>query len=111
MTKPASLDTRIAKALNANGKAADRDLLVALNNEAADEIDALRATIAAEEGRLLDITNETPDKSQEVIASARLRVERLTKVILEELHPRIEAFDRTACAVERAGREAASGVR
>lgn len=60
----------------------------------------MRATIAAEEGRLLDITNETPDKSQEVIASARLRVERLTKVILEELHPRIEAFDRTAAVAQ-----------
>ena len=94
-----TLDSRIAHALK-NGAAADRDTLFELNNAAADEVDALRATIAAEEPKLLDIGSPDPDKTQATIAAAKLRIERLTKVILEELQPRVRALDAAANLAE-----------
>ena len=94
-----SLGARIAAALATNGKA-DRDTLTTLWTEAADEVNALQATIAAEETHLADIAADDPDKSTEVIASSRRRIERLTKVIHEELRPRVEALDRAADLAE-----------
>ena len=94
-----SLGARIAAAL-LNGEEADRDTLTALWTEVADESDALREAIKVEEARLQDIANPDPDKSAAVIASAKLRIERLGKVIHEQLEPRVEALDRAADLVE-----------
>ena len=91
-----SVEARIAKALAANGSA-NHAQLVELWDEAADKIDELTATIAAEEPKLLDLENEEPEKSQQIIQSNKLRIKRLTKAIAE-LRPRVEALDREATA-------------
>ena len=93
-----SLDAKITQALSANG-AADRDTLANLINEATNAIEMAKVVIEAESPRFLDIANDTPDKSQELIASARLRVERLTKAITQ-LQARVDQIDHEAAVVK-----------
>ena len=56
----------------------------------------MEATIAAEEPHLLDISYPDPDQAAAAITAARLRIARLSKAILQELHPRIDALDAAA---------------
>lgn len=87
-----SLEQRISAALKSNGEA-NRDTLFALWEEAFAEINRLNETIATEEPRLLDINNDDPDASRELIASSKLHIERLSKAITEELKPSVRALD------------------
>ena len=89
--KTLKLDARIVQALAANGEAS-RDVLVALIDEATLSIDIARKVIETEEPSLLDLENETPDKSRELIASNKLKIERLT-LALPQLQSRIDAID------------------
>ena len=89
-----TLDSRIATALSANGKV-DRATLVELIREAGEAIEMANVVIDAETPRLHDLSNDTPDASQQLIASSRLRVERLTKAIAA-LDARIEQIDLAA---------------
>lgn len=89
-----SLDARIAAVLATNGEA-DRDALMALWQEAWDAIKMAETVIEAETPRLLDLSNDEPDKSRELIESSKLRIERLTKAILE-IKPRVAALDQEA---------------
>ena len=90
--KTKTLDSRIADALKTNGEA-NRDTLFALWEEAFAEINKLKEVIKSEEPRLLDITNDSPDQSRELITSSKLHIERVTKAITEELKPRVKALD------------------
>ena len=93
-----TLDSRISSALSASGEA-DRGTLVALHNEALDAIEAAQSVIEAETPRLHDLSNETPDKSLQLIESNKLRIERYNKAI-DELGPRIDAIDRATTLAE-----------
>ena len=107
MAETQSLDARLADAIKANGEA-DRSTFVALRDEAASTIDELRATIETEEARILDLTNPDPDQSITVVASARLRIQRLTTAI-PRLEQRIAAID--VAAQQAAWSEQANALR
>ena len=89
-----SLDAKIATALSANGEA-NRDTLANLIREATKAVEMANIVITAETPRLHDIANSDPDKSQELIASSQLRVERLTKAITQ-LQARVDQIDHEA---------------
>ena len=89
--KTPKLDARIVQALAANGEA-NRDVLVALIDEATLSIDIARKVIEVEEPSLLYLENEDPDKSRELIASNKLKIERLN-LALPQLQQRIDAID------------------
>ena len=89
--KTPKLDARIVAALTANGEAS-RDTLIALIDEATLSIDLARKVIEVEEPSLLDLDNDDPDKSQARLASAKLKIERLTKA-LPLLQQRVDQID------------------
>jgi hypothetical protein len=89
--QPQTLDARIATALKLNGDA-DRDTLVALIQEAIEAIAFANVTIEAETPKLLDLSNETPDKSRELIESNKLKIERLTLAV-PQLQSRVDTID------------------
>ena len=98
MANTKTLNSRIVAALSANGEAS-RDVLVALIDEATLTIDIARKVIETEEPSLLDLENETPDKSRELVASNKLKIERLTLAI-PQLQQRIDAIDRETALAE-----------
>ena len=89
--KTPKLDARIVQALAANGEA-NRDVLVALIDEATLTIELAQKVIEVEEPSLVDLENSDPDKSRELIASNKLKIERLT-LALPQLQSRIDAID------------------
>ena len=89
--KTPKLDARIVQALAANGEAS-RDALTALIDEAMLTIDIAHKVIETEEPALLDLENSDPDHSRELIASNKLKIERLTLAI-PQLQQRIDALD------------------
>jgi hypothetical protein len=91
-----TLDSRIAAALSANGKAS-KDDLVALVAEAEQAIAAARDTIATEGERALDITNDDPDASDAAIQKAERNLARLDKA-LPLLRDRIRQIEATEYA-------------
>ena len=93
-----SLDSRIAAALSANGEAS-REMLSMLVGKAAAAIDEAQCIIDAESPRLMDIANDTPDASRELIASNQLRIERMSAAI-PRLQQRIHAIDLDARQAE-----------
>ena len=75
-----TLDSRISAALSANGEAS-RDTLTALIAEANNSIRIANTVIETETPSLLDLDNDDPDRSRELIASNKLKIERLTLAI------------------------------
>jgi hypothetical protein len=75
-----TLDSRIASALAANGKAS-RDDLAALVAEAESAIAETRETIDLESDRALDIANPDHDRSHDLIRTAERNLARLGKAI------------------------------
>jgi len=106
MTETATLDSRIAAALAAHGKA-NKDDLAALVAEAEQAVAAARDTIATEGERALDIANDDPDRSHDLIRKAELRIARLDKA-LPLLRTRIRTIDETEHA--RAWHKAADRI-
>ena len=86
-----TLDSRISAALSANGEAS-RDTLTALIAEANNSIRIANTVIETETPSLLDLDNDDPDRSRELIASNKLKIERLTLAI-PQLQSRIGAID------------------
>ena len=83
-----------AHALVANGEA-NRDTLATLINEAVEAIEMARVVIEAETPRLLDIENDDPDQSLQLIESSKLRIDRLAAAI-PRLQQRVDQLDLTA---------------
>jgi hypothetical protein len=91
MTRPPTLDKRIATALVVETNT-DKSELAALVSEAEDAIAKAQKTIEVERERALDIANDEPDKSYDQIRKAELRIERYDKA-LPALQARIAAID------------------
>ena len=85
-----TLDARIAAALT--DEQADRNLLIALWDEALAAIKAAKATIETETARALDITNDDPDASDRAVRTAQRTIDRLTQAI-PRLQQRVAELD------------------
>jgi len=85
------MSSKLAIALAANGSTGKNDL-VALVSEVEATLLAARETIALEEDRILDLANETPDRSRDLISKSQLVIERLSKGLVA-LNERIQQID------------------